>query len=133
MTDKELDEWSADFLRFCARFADVFGRKEPRAQAIKYLRGLMSSVPRKNSWQVAEAVGDRIPDATQRLLYRAQWSADAARDRLLRYTVEVFGEEDGIGIVDETASSRRAPTRSGSNGSTRARPARSRTARSASF
>jgi SRSO17 transposase len=102
MTEKELDEWGADFLRFCARFADVFGRKEPRAQAVKYLRGLMAPVPRKNSWQVAEAVGDPIPDATQRLLYRAHWSADAARDRLLRYAIEVFGEEDGIGVVDET-------------------------------
>jgi SRSO17 transposase len=102
MTDKELDEWGVDFVRFCARFADVFGRKEPRIQATKYLRGLMSSVPRKNSWQVAEAVGDSIPDATQRLLYRSHWSADAARDRLLRYTSEVFGDEDGIGVVDET-------------------------------
>jgi len=102
MTTEELDEWAVDFLLFCTRFADVFGRKEPRAQAIKYLRGLMASVPRKNSWQVAEAVGDRIPDAMQRLLYRADWSADAARDRLLRYTIEVFGEEDGIGVVDET-------------------------------
>jgi SRSO17 transposase len=102
MTDKELDEWGVDFVRFCARFADVFRRKEPRAQAIKYLRGLMAPVPRKNSWQVAEAIGDRIPDATQRLLYHAQWSADAARDRLLQYTIEVFGEEDGIGVVDET-------------------------------
>jgi len=102
MTAEELDEWSADFEQFCARFADIFGRKEPRAQAIKYLRGLMAPVPRKNSWQVAEVVGDRIPDAMQRLLYRADWSADAARDRLLSYTQEVFGEEDGIGVVDET-------------------------------
>jgi SRSO17 transposase len=102
MTAEELDEWSADFLCFCARFADVFGRKEPRAQAVKYLRGLLASVPRKNGWQVAEVIGDRIPDATQRLLYQAQWSADAARDCLLRYTIEVFGDEDGIGVVDET-------------------------------
>ena len=102
MTTKELEESTADFLRFCARFADVFGRKEPRAQATKYLRGLMSSVPRKNSWQVAEAVGDRIPDATQRLLYRSKWRADAARDRLRQFVVEVFGEEDAIGVVDES-------------------------------
>jgi SRSO17 transposase len=102
MTAEELDEWGADFLRFCARFADVFGRKEPRAQAAKYLRGLMSSVPRKNSWQVAEVVGDRIPDAMQRLLYRSKWSADAARDRLRQFVVEVFGEEDAIGVVDES-------------------------------
>ena len=102
MSAEELDEWGADFMRFCARFADVFGRKEPRAQAAKYLRGLLASVPRKNGWQVAEVIGDRIPDATQRLLYQAQWSADAARDRLLQYTIEVFGDEDGIGVVDET-------------------------------
>ena len=102
MTDQELDEWGVDFLRFCARFADVFGRKEPRTQAFKYLRGLLASIPRKNSWQVAEAIGDRIPDATQRLLYRARWSADTARDRLQRYAIEVFGEAEGIGVVDET-------------------------------
>lgn len=102
MTADELDEWAAGFQSFCARFADVFGRKEPRAQAVKYLRGLLASVPRKNSWQVAEAVGDHIPDATQRLLYRALWQADTARDRLLKFTIAVFGDEDGIGVVDET-------------------------------
>jgi len=102
MIAEELDEWGADFVAFCGRFADVFGRKEPRAQAAKYLRGLMSQAPRKNSWQVAEAVGDRIPDATQRLLYRTLWEAEAARDVLLKYSIEVFGDEDGIGVVDET-------------------------------
>ena len=102
MTAAELDEWAADFVQFCARFADVFSRKEPRAQAAKYLRGLLASLPRKNGWQVAEASGDRIPDATQCLLYQAQWSADAARDRLLQYTIEVFGDEDEVGVVAET-------------------------------
>jgi len=97
-----LDEWGADFVAFHSRFAGVFGRKEPRAQAAKYLRGLMAQVQRKNSWQVAEAVGDRIPDATQRLLYRAHWKADAARDELQQYVIEVFGDEEGIGVVDET-------------------------------
>jgi SRSO17 transposase len=97
-----LDEWGADFVAFHSRFAGVFGRKEPRAQAAKYLRGLMAQVQRKNSWQVAEAVGDRIPDATQRLLYRAHWKADAARDVLQQYVIELFGDEEGIGVVDET-------------------------------
>jgi len=97
-----LDEWGADFVAFHSRFAGVFGRKEPRAQAAKYLRGLMAQVQRKNSWQVAEAVGDRIPDATQRLLYRAHWKADAARDVLQQYVIEVFGDQEGIGVVDES-------------------------------
>jgi SRSO17 transposase len=102
MTTEELDAWAADFQQFCARFADIFGRKEPRAQAVKYLRGLLASMPRKNGWQLAETMGDSIPDATQRLLYQAAWSADAARDRLLKFTIEVFGDADGIGVVDET-------------------------------
>jgi len=102
MTIEMLDEWGADFVAFHSRFAGVFGRKEPRAQAAKYLRGLMAQVQRKNSWQVAEAVGDRIPDATQRLLYRAHWKADAARDVLQQYVIEVFGDEEGIGVVDES-------------------------------
>jgi SRSO17 transposase len=102
MTAEELEEWAADFTQFCSRFADVFGRREPRAQAAKYLRGLMSSVRRKNSWQMAEAIGDRTPDATQRLLYQARWNADRARDHLQQFVIEVLGEEDGIGVVDET-------------------------------
>ncbi len=102
MIMETLDEWDAEFVAFHSRFADIFRRKEPRAQATKYLRGLMAQTPRKNSWQVAEAVGDRIPDATQRLLYRAHWEADAARDVLQQYSIEVFGEQEGIGVVDET-------------------------------
>jgi len=102
MTAQELDEWGADFFSFCARFNDVFGRKESRAQARKYLRGLLSPVPRKNSWQLAEAMGDAVPDPTQRLLYRTLWSADSARNILQKYVIEVFADEDGIGVVDET-------------------------------
>jgi SRSO17 transposase len=102
MTIEELDEWSTDFEEFCARFASVFGRREPRAKAIAYLRGLMSSIPRKNSWQLAEAMGDRTPDSTQRLLYQARWSEGAALDLLMQYVIEIFGEEEGIGVVDET-------------------------------
>ena len=102
MTTAELDEWGADFLAFCARFDDVFGRKEARTQARKYLRGLLSPVPRKNGWQLAEAMGDAVPDPTQRLLYRTLWSADRARDLLQEYIIEEFADEDGIGVVDET-------------------------------
>jgi len=102
MITEELDEWGADFIAFCARFNGIFGRKEARTQARKYLRGLLSPIPRKNGWQLAEAMGDKVPDATQRLLYRTLWSADTARNMLQEYIIEVFADEDGIGVVDET-------------------------------
>jgi SRSO17 transposase len=98
----ELDEWASDFERFHSRFASLFGRSESRQQSAKYLQGLLSSVERKNSWQLAEAMGDVSPDATQRLLYSAKWDAEAARDRLQAFVIESFGDPEGIGVVDET-------------------------------
>jgi SRSO17 transposase len=103
MIHAELDEWADDFTAFHARFAHLFGRTEPRQQAVKYVRGLLAPLERKNSWQLAEAVGECLPDATQRLLYRSDWEADAARDVLQQYIVEVLGDAEGIGVLDETS------------------------------
>jgi len=103
---QELDEWAEDFEAFHERFADLFHRQEPREQALKYLRALLAPVERKNGWQMAAPTGhpsgDKTPDATQRLLYKAKWDADDAQDRLQEFVVEVFGDEEGIGVVDET-------------------------------
>jgi SRSO17 transposase len=100
MTDVE--QWADDFAAFQARFADLFGRKEPRAQAGKYMRGLMSPIERSSTWQIAEVVGECIPDATQRLLYQVNWNADAACDRLQTFIIEMFADANAIGVVDET-------------------------------
>jgi SRSO17 transposase len=102
MTPEELDHWADAFVAFHARFADLFARSETRDQAAKYLRGLLAPLERKTSWQLAEASGDATPDRTQRLLYRADWDADAARDRLQHFIIEQFGDDEGIGVVDET-------------------------------
>ncbi len=103
MTIEELEQWQDEFEAFHARFADLFERSESRQQAKKYLRGLLAQAERKNSWQVAEVVGDRVPDRMQRLLYRVPWDAEAARDRLQQFVIERFGDDEGIGVVDETS------------------------------
>ena len=103
MTIEELERWQEEFEAFHARFADLFERSESREQARKYLRGLLAQAERKNSWQMAEVVGDRVPDRMQRLLYRVPWDAEAARDRLQQFVIERFGDEEGIGVVDETS------------------------------
>ena len=63
------------------------------------MRGLMAPIRRKNGWQIAEAIGDERPDATQRLLYQAKWDADAAGDESQRSVVETLGDEEGIGVM----------------------------------
>jgi SRSO17 transposase len=102
MTSEELDQWADDFAAFHARFAHLFVRSEPREQVVKYLRALMAPIARKNGWQMAEVMGDRTPDATQRLLYQAAWDADAVRDVYVQFVSETFGDADGIGVVDES-------------------------------
>jgi len=101
MTREELEQWQEEFEAFYARFAHLFTRLSTREQVSRYLRGLLMEAERKNSWQLAEAVGERIPDRMQRLLYQVPWDADAARDRLQHFIIETFGNPEGIGVVDE--------------------------------
>lgn len=102
MTNNDLARWADGFEAFHARFAGLFQRSEPRAQAALYLRGLMAPVQRKNGWQLAEAMGDGDPQKMQRLLYQASWDVDAVRDELQRFVIERFGAPDGIGVIDDT-------------------------------
>jgi SRSO17 transposase len=96
------DALAVDFEAFHARFASLFARSESREEAKKYVRSLMGAAARRNGWQLAEAIGDRTPDRVQRLLYSANWSAEAARDRLRDFTIEQFGDPQAIGVLDET-------------------------------
>jgi SRSO17 transposase len=99
---EQVEQWATEFEDFHARFAPLFARSEPREEARRYLRGLLAPVERKNCWQMAEIVGEDDPQPMQRLLYSAHWEADEARDELECFVIERFGDEGGIGVVDET-------------------------------
>jgi SRSO17 transposase len=85
-----------------ARLGPRFARADARWRAQRYLRGLLSPLERKNGWQLAEAAGDPTPYATQHLLGRADWDADAVRDDLRAYVVEHLGDAGAVLVVDET-------------------------------
>jgi SRSO17 transposase len=80
------------------RLGVCFTRVEPRAQAGKYVRGLMSDLPRKNCWALAEYAGDRTPDRMQRLLERACWDAMAAMGTVRDFVAEHLGG-DGLCVL----------------------------------
>jgi len=96
--------WSKQFDEMAGRVGPCFGRHDLRSQATGYLRGLLGSVDRKNSWQLSEHLGREKPYGIQRLLGRASWDADAVRDELIRYAAgHLVGPGDpGVLIVDET-------------------------------
>lgn len=94
--------FSVQFAELMDRLRERFSRQDLRERAEHYLRGLLSQVDRKNSWQLAEAAGADTPHGFQRLLGRAHWDADEVRDDLQRYAVEHLGDSEGVLIIDET-------------------------------
>ncbi len=74
--------FSVQFTELIARLRERFSRQDLCLRAEHYLRGLLSQVERKNSWQLAEAAGADTPHGFQRLLGRARWNADEVRNDL---------------------------------------------------
>ena len=83
--------------------AGCFIRVEPRRQARKYVTGLISDVPRKNCWALAEQAGDATPDKMQRLLERAAWDAGAVMRAVRAFVIARLGElADAVLVLDES-------------------------------
>ncbi len=85
-----------------SRLAGVFGRRESREHAGDYLRGLLSDLPRKNGWTIAEHAGCARPDGVQRLLYKDKWDERDARDRVRAFVVENLEDPEAVLVFDET-------------------------------
>jgi SRSO17 transposase len=85
-----------------ARLTPHFPNPTARATAAGYLQSLLSTVERKNSWQLAEAAGLANPYPFQHLLGRAQWDADAVRDAHGQDVLAGLGQENAVLAIDES-------------------------------
>ncbi|MER5795252.1 IS701 family transposase [Streptomyces sp. NPDC001980] len=84
------------------RIAGRFVRVEPRLRAGRLVLGLLSDLPRKNCWTIAERAGEATPHGMQHLLCRASWDAGAVRDDVREYIVEHLHDKAAVSVVDET-------------------------------
>ncbi|WP_419668979.1 IS701 family transposase [Streptomyces sp. 2-1] len=94
--------WQDRFEVLTGRAAGRFARVEPRRRARALVLGLLSELPRKNCWTLAEHAGGATPDGMQHLLSRARWDADAVRDDIRGFVVEQLHHNDAVLVVDET-------------------------------
>src|SRR5512142_1055006 len=69
-----------------------FVRTQTWLQAEKYLNALVSDLPSRSGWSVAEHAGDRSPARAQRLLSRASWDERAAMSQVRRYVAAGLDE-----------------------------------------
>ena len=71
--------------KLLGRVRSCFARTQTWQHAGKYISALASEVPKRNGWTIAEYVGDRTPDRTQRLLNRAVWDTLAVMSQVRRF------------------------------------------------
>jgi len=94
--------WTDAFEEVCQRIGPCFAQVQTRQRAQAYLRGLLSSVERKNGWQLAEEAGETTPYAMQYLLDRAVWDSEQMREVLCTYVREQLGDGSAVLVIDET-------------------------------
>ncbi|HEY5989808.1 MAG TPA: IS701 family transposase [Streptosporangiaceae bacterium] len=86
----------------CERIGPLFYRTDSRAHAVRYLRGLLAPLERKNGWTIAEYSGLHEPKALQRFLNLTPWDSGRLRDLVRDYAVEHFADPRGVLIADPT-------------------------------
>ena len=102
VTREDLATWDAEFKDICARTGPLFYRTDSRAHAVRYLRGLLAPLERKNGWTIAEYAGLHEPKALQRFLNLTPWDSDRLRDLVRDYAMEHFADQRGLLIADPT-------------------------------
>jgi SRSO17 transposase len=78
----EISGWLQNLHRLHQHLSPRFARPEVRQQILLYLQAILSDIPRKNGWQIAEHARQPRPYGMQRLLSRAVWDEDGVRDDL---------------------------------------------------
>jgi SRSO17 transposase len=98
-----------------------FARTQTWLQAGKYVNALVSDLPSRNGWTVAERAGDRSPAKAQRLLNRASWDETAAMSQVRRYAAAGLDAAAGrsrrkrltVGALDETGQEKQGSATAG--------------------
>jgi SRSO17 transposase len=95
--------------QFLGLFADCFRRPAGRLLLAVYVRGLLSSVQRKNVEALALAQGVAVR-TLQRFLASIRWDEERLRDRCQQLVAAEHADPEALGLIDETGT-----TKSGSH------------------
>jgi SRSO17 transposase len=104
---EDLAEVGEELAAYQAHFAPLFARREQRAWAAVYLRGLLlADVARKNVEAMALRLLGAGPQAArqvralQQFIGEGAWEDDALLAEHQRFVAQTLGEEDGVLILD---------------------------------
>ena len=94
--------WHDSLRLLHARLASHFARPEPFARALRFVQGILSTLERKNGWQLAEQAREATPYGMQRLLSQAVWDVDGVRDVIRAFVLQQLGSSPLTVAIDET-------------------------------
>lgn len=99
-----------------------FARTGTWLHAGRYVDALVSDLPKRNGWTIAEQLGDRSPDRTQRLLSRASWDQQAVMSQVRRFAAAGLDQAArrnrraramSVGALDETGQQKQGTMTAG--------------------
>lgn len=97
-----LELWASSLRDVKTRMRPLFTQERVAVSAGQFLDGLLGEERRKTGWMRAEAAGDPGPWRQQAILGRGQWDADALRDIVRDYALEMLADPDAVLVIDET-------------------------------
>jgi SRSO17 transposase len=107
---QQVEAWTWELAGWLDRVAGIFARPEPRELLWQMTVGLLSPLPKKNGWTLAEQAGHTHPGRIQTFLCRGAWDPAALEAHVRDLVVETLGDDrDGVLIVDDTQIIKKGP------------------------
>lgn len=97
-----LELWASSLRDVKGRIRGLFTQERVGISAERFLDGLPGDERRKTGWMRAEAAGDPGPWRQQAVLGRGRWDADALRDIVREYALEMLADAEAVLVIDET-------------------------------
>ncbi len=85
-----IGRWLVSLNQLHQRLRPYFARPEPYQHALLFLQAILSEIPRKNGWQIAEHTRLPQPYGIQRLISRATWDQEGIRDELRSFVCQML-------------------------------------------
>jgi SRSO17 transposase len=92
---QQVETWTGELAGWLDRVAPVFARPEPRELLRQMTIGLLSPLPKKNGWTLAEQAGHTHPGRMQTFLCRGAWDAPALEAHVRDLVVATLGDDQG--------------------------------------
>lgn len=101
MTIQQIRALGPKLSGYLDEFTDCFITSDPRHHLRHYVQGQLSNLPRKSVEPIAHLT-DVPPRTLQEFLSLSEWDHDRLRDTVQRLVARDHGEDQAIGIIDES-------------------------------